>query len=171
MMWYNDTFKPNGEDRFAHYTSASFDVSLEEIFAPLTSGAAVFVMPPTIALDPKKFIEKIQSHQITTFECVPSFLEQLLNYGLFTFNNCLRYIIVGSEALPIKLLKQYQSLTEIPLYNLYGPTETTINASYYDCRRLSANYKGSSVPIGQPIANTHLYILINSRRCCYGRSR
>lgn len=159
LKWFNGHFNIGFEDTLTHHTSTGFDVSLEEILAPLTSGATLYLMAPMATIDPKLFIKSILANKVTAFECVPGFLEQLLQFGLFENKSDLRFIIVGSEALPVRLLNQYRAATRLPLYNLYGPTETTINATCYDCRNLPDDYQGNTVPIGLPIANTEVYIL------------
>jgi acyl-coenzyme A synthetase/AMP-(fatty) acid ligase len=64
-------------------------------------------------------------------------------------------LLIGGEAFPSALLAELQSLSRKPVLNLYGPTETTIWSTVYQCRE----EEGRVVPIGVPLANTQVYIL------------
>jgi acyl-CoA synthetase (AMP-forming)/AMP-acid ligase II/acyl carrier protein len=72
--------------------------------------------------------------------------------------NCrsLRRIFCGGESLPIALKERFFEALDVDLFNQYGPTEATVDATFHLCER--DNF-ARSVPIGRPIANTQIYIL------------
>lgn len=157
-MWFIQHFAPAPDDKYAHYTSYSFDVSLEEVLIPLISGATLYVMPDSIAYDPIKFMKIVNDVNITFIETVPTFLHNLLKHNAFSKSSKLRHVIVGGESLDVALVHDFYQQCDIPLWNLYGPTETVINASYFDCREITIS-NGKVVPIGKPIANTNIFLL------------
>ncbi|MCK4980145.1 MAG: AMP-binding protein, partial [Candidatus Delongbacteria bacterium] len=77
----------------------------------------------------------------------------LLNEELRANLKTLKYLLVGGEPLPINILKETQQITSSKIYNLYGPTETTIWSSVKDVTN------DNNVNIGKPISNTQIYIL------------
>src|SRR5262249_18563040 len=60
------------------------------------------------------------------------------------------------EAMPPDLPARLFELVDVPLYNLYGPTETAIDATWWTCRRGNDR---ATIPIGRPIANVQAYVL------------
>ena len=68
----------------------------------------------------------------------------------------LRCVFSGGEALPVEARQRFLSRMRADLFNQYGPTEVTIDATYWDCKRESTCM---TTPIGRPIANKQIYIL------------
>ena len=64
-------------------------------------------------------------------------------------------LFIGGELLPVTTVRELRSLTSAEMFNMYGPTETTIWSAVF---RIGAQ-AGSSIPIGRPIGNTQIYIL------------
>ena len=73
----------------------------------------------------------------------------------------LRAVMCGGEALPTQLAARFQSRSKAKLYNVYGPTETIIDSTYWLCE--GANGR-TSCPIGRPIPNARIYILDEALR-------
>jgi len=68
----------------------------------------------------------------------------------------IRRVFCGGEALTTDLQQKFHARLAAALWNLYGPTETTIDVTFFECKRDSSS---DAVPIGRPIANTEVYIL------------
>ena len=68
----------------------------------------------------------------------------------------LRWVCCGGEAMPPDLPARFFALLDVELYNLYGPTETAVDATWWNCRRGDVR---SLIPIGRPISNVQTYIL------------
>ncbi|MET9953724.1 amino acid adenylation domain-containing protein [Streptomyces sp. NPDC006339] len=142
-------------------TPMSFDAAQWEILAP-AAGAKVVVGAPGIYRDPEALVAAIRRHQVTTLQGVPTLLQALVDLDEFRACTSLRRVFSGGEALSQRLARSL--LTELPwisLVNLYGPTETTINATacLVDPDSLGDGSGSVSVPIGVPVDNTTCFIL------------
>jgi amino acid adenylation domain-containing protein len=144
-------------------TSFIFDVSVTELFGWFLGGGRLAVLEKGGEKDPGKILDTIARERVTHINFVPSmfnvFLE-VLNPGNVDKLSGLRYIFLAGEALLPGVVKKYIWLdisASISLENIYGPTEGTVYTSGYG---LSA-WKGEEViPIGKPLANTRVYILV-----------
>ena len=142
-------------------TSISFDPSVLEMFWTLSRGYQVIVLPNESSgkfLDIDAIPELIQKHHVSHFQGTPSVLSMLVDRvdGLAALKR-LSKLMVGGESLPFNLAKKLSSELDIDIYNVYGPTEATIWATYY---RLSKD--DTCVPIGRPLPNYSIYILNNN---------
>ncbi|MEO8150318.1 MAG: amino acid adenylation domain-containing protein [Bacteroidia bacterium] len=145
-------------DKMLALTTISFDIAELELFLPLISGATVVIASKEDAVDPRNIMQILADDQITFMQATPATWRMMVDSG-WKGNNRLN-ILCGGEALPV-LLSQSLTSGSKNVWNVYGPTETTIWSSTY---KLPANYtNGSSqeafVKIGKPIANTSFYIL------------
>ncbi|MFJ3905646.1 amino acid adenylation domain-containing protein [Streptomyces sp. NPDC090025] len=140
-------------------TPMSFDAAQWEILAP-AAGAKVVVGAPGIYRDPEALVAAIDKHQVTTLQGVPTLLQALADLEEFRSCTTLRRVFSGGEALSQRLARTL--LTELPwisLVNLYGPTETTINATACLVDPDLLGDGAGSVPIGVPVDNTPCFIL------------
>lgn len=140
------------EDTFAGVAlvaSMCFDLSLLEIFAPLTSGGAVVLAENLLALPTLPARDKI-----TFINAVASGMGTLLRIdGVPT---SVRQVVLAGEPVPNKLVQDLYRLPHIEaVHNWWGPTETTILSTAYPCER-DAN---RNPPIGKPIFNTTAFIV------------
>jgi len=138
-------------DRVLSVTTLSFDIACLEIYLPLTTGASVVVATRRTAADGTELIAKIEGSRCTVMQATPSTWRLLLDAG-WAGNKELK-ILCGGEAmtrdLAAKLLPRCASL-----WNMYGPTETTIWSSVCEIRDAR-----EPITIGRPIHNTQMYIL------------
>ena len=145
------------QDVVLQKTSTGFDVSGWEIFLPLYSGAKMTILAKGLHRDPFKLIETIKLQKVTTIHFVPTMLNQLMNHiEDIQELESLRHIICSGEALELSLNNRVLALLKAHLYNYYGPTETTIDSTFWKCDILTETKK---IPIGSPIDNTQIYIL------------
>ncbi|MEA5617546.1 amino acid adenylation domain-containing protein [Cronbergia sp. UHCC 0137] len=135
-------------DKLLAVTTIAFDIAALELFLPLITGAQVVLPPQT--LDPSQLATCIEQHQITIMQATPATWRLLLASG-WEGKQDLK-ILCGGEALDNTLAQQLLSCTQ-EVWNLYGPTETTIWSA---AKKLSID---EPVTIGHPIANTQFYIL------------
>ncbi len=133
-------------DTLFSVTTLSFDISGLEIFLPLLAGATVVIASSEVLNDGRLLIQEIDRAAATVMQATPATWRILLEAG-WSGRPDLK-ILVGGEAVPRELVNQL-----IPrcasLWNVYGPTETTIWSTTI---RLESG--DGSVPIGRPIANT-----------------
>ncbi|WP_066426813.1 non-ribosomal peptide synthetase [Anabaena sp. 4-3] len=141
-------------DTLLAVTSISFDIAALELYLPLICGARLVIVSREIAMDGEKLSQNIAATGATVMQATPATWRMLLTSG-WVGSKQLK-ILCGGEALTCDLAANL--LTKgAELWNLYGPTETTIwsTVSQVETSKLSM----SLVPIGRPIANTQIYIL------------
>ncbi len=142
-------------DRLLTVTTISFDIAGLEIYLPLISGAEVVMVDRSIASDGAQLLHAIEKHSATILQATPITWRLLLAAGWN--GNGLNQIWCGGEAFPIDLANQLVQ-TPAKVWNLYGPTETTIWSTRYSPPNNDKLI--SSVPIGKPIGNTNIFIYI-----------
>ncbi len=140
-------------DRILSLTTICFDISGLEMFLPLITGGQVEILSSEVARDGFMLKEKIESGNITVVQATPATWEMLL---AVEWNKKMPMkILCGGEALS-KTLAQKLLDRSNELWNMYGPTETTIWST------VSRVLPGEQITIGHPIANTQIYILDES---------
>ncbi len=138
-------------ERILQLSNIAFDASVEQIFISLLSGATLYLANQEVLKDPSMLERFIDEHGISHIHTVPSILKRI-NVRDFP---SLKRIVSAGEVCPPSLAEVWCG--RLAFYNKYGPTETTISSSIL---HLSSQYiKGSSVPIGRPIANNNIFIL------------
>ncbi|MFO0762808.1 MAG: non-ribosomal peptide synthase/polyketide synthase, partial [Byssovorax sp.] len=146
------------EDRLLAVTSLSFDIAGLELFLPLVSGAEVFVASRAATGDGHALKERLTRSAITMIQATPSTFRLLLEAG-WAGDPSLT-VLVGGEAVPRDLVNTLAGKAG-RVWNMYGPTETTI----WSCiERLEAG--SGPVSIGGPIGNTQVYVLDPRRDLC-----
>ena len=146
--WFNHEFELGPADRILQRTPFTFDASVWEIFSPLAAGATLLLAPPDAHRDVLALSELLQQALITRLQCVPSLLEALLDAGAFVRAQALRTVFCGGEALSMATVRRLWRQRPVECINLYGPTETTIDATF--ARLTDAD---DIAPIGTPIRN------------------
>jgi amino acid adenylation domain-containing protein len=139
------------KDTLFSVTTYSFDISILEFFTPLLSGATLYIASQEILSEPHLIIKKIEEIQPTLIQATPSFYQMLFNAD-WQGNQGLKVLCGGdllSEALAEKLINHTSEV-----WNMYGPTETTIWSSIKKIEHLK-----DASNIGKPINNTQFYIL------------
>ena len=156
LCWMQDEYRLTPDDRVLQKTPFSFDVSVWEFFWPLVTGARLVMARPGGHQDSAYLITLIIEQSITTLHFVPSMLQVFL--GMSRLDECrgLKRVICSGEALPFDLQQRFFERFKAELHNLYGPTESAVDVTYWQCRPES---KEPRVPIGRPIANIQLHIL------------
>jgi len=159
MAWMQEAYGLTEADAVLHKAPFSFDVSVWEIFWPLTQGVRLVVASPGDHRDPQRIIDLIVKHGVTTLNFVPAMLQAFLAQEGIEEQTRLRYVICGGDAMPAATQREaLRRLKGVNLQNLYGPTETTIHVTQWTCRAEGQDM----VPIGRPIAQTQAYVLDES---------
>ncbi|POR17092.1 hypothetical protein BWK58_15135, partial [Flavobacterium columnare] len=139
------------QDTLFSVTTYSFDISILEFFAPLISGARVYVVSKEVLGNIDVLKEILTKVNPSIIQATPSFYQMLFNSD-WEGNKKLK-VLCGGDSLNEFLAKQLlDSCQEV--WNMYGPTETTIWSS---CKKIEKPSDASN--IGKPIANTQIYIL------------
>ncbi|MFI5911927.1 amino acid adenylation domain-containing protein [Dactylosporangium sp. NPDC051541] len=141
------------DDRWLGLTSLSFDISGLELFLPLVTGGRVVLAGERGATDGPGVVRLVQAHGITHVQATPSGWRVLLDAGFDGRDGVVG--LTGGEALPPPLAEVLRSRVA-RLFNVYGPTETTIWSTVDEVT--------ADVRIGRPIANTRAYVLDDALR-------
>jgi amino acid adenylation domain-containing protein/thioester reductase-like protein len=144
------------DDTLLAVTTLSFDIAVLELLLPLTSGARVVIVSSEIAADGALLAEALSDTQATIMQATPASWRLLLEAG-WQGKDDLK-ILCGGEALTVDLAEQLLE-RGAQLWNLYGPTETTIWSTSYQVTSTKNQGISNTVPIGKPISNTQIYIL------------
>ena len=149
-----EILKLSTQNRVACLTTVSFDVFFLESLVPLIKGLSIALANKEEQYNPKRLQEFIISSEVDVIQMTPSKMQMLINFDqeLRCLNN-IRIIILGGEKVPLTLLRTLQKKTSAEIYNMYGPTETTIYSTVSNL-----TYK-EYVDIGFPIKNTSIYIV------------
>lgn len=144
------------QDRLVAVTTLSFDIAGLELYLPLITGATVVIASRDQAADGEQLRALLEAQQATVMQATPTTWRLLIEAG---WRGAPGFkALCGGEALPRDLAHVLvQRCGE--LWNLYGPTETTIWSSAY---RVPED--GAPVLIGRPIDNTRIYVLDKSGR-------
>ncbi|HEX8087661.1 MAG TPA: amino acid adenylation domain-containing protein, partial [Blastocatellia bacterium] len=156
LLWERRAYPLDESDRILQITSLNFDVSVCEIFAPLTSGAQLIIAEPEGHKDSAYIVRMIAEHGVTFINLVPSMLQVLLDEPGLDSCKSLRRVYCGGEVMPVHLKERFFKRLSATLLNLYGPTESTVDSTYWVCRPDDGH---DAVPIGRPIDNIEIYLL------------
>ncbi len=156
LRWMQAEYQLAADDRVLQKTPFSFDVSVWEFFWPLITGAALVLAKPGGHRDPAYLADVIETQKVTTLHFVPSMLGAFLAADGAAKYAGVRRTICSGEALTGRLRDLFAAQVSSPLYNLYGPTETSVDSTAWTCGRQAP---GGVPPIGRPIWNTRAFVL------------
>lgn len=135
-------------------TTIAFDIFVLEIFPSLINGMKVVIADEKAQIIPSLQKSLICKHRIVKFLSTPVRMQMLLDDpGSRECFSYLKEIMLGGDVFPEKLLKRLKEATSARIINGYGPTEITVGVTFKDLTNTSV------VNIGQPIANSQIYIL------------
>jgi amino acid adenylation domain-containing protein len=138
------------DDVLLAVTTLSFDIAGLELYLPLLAGGTVVIASQQAAGDPRRLMELMKHHGVTAMQATPTTWRMLIDAG-WSGQPGMK-VLCGGEALPVLLAEQLLDLG-VELWNMYGPTETTIWSTTH---RLTP---GEPLTIGRPIGNTTIYVL------------
>jgi amino acid adenylation domain-containing protein/thioester reductase-like protein len=149
--WAKTVFSPAELAGVLASTSICFDLSIFELFVPLSCGGTVILAENALSLP------NLAAAEITLINTVPSAIAALLREQAIPTSVCT--INLAGEPLPNDLVQQLYQLEHIQqIFNLYGPSEDTTYSTY----ALIARDSQAPLPIGRPISNTQVYVLDKS---------
>lgn len=163
LLWQVDEILGFGHDDASLFKAPlSFDISINEIFLPLVSGARLVVLRPGGERDPQHLLSVIAEQRVTFTYLVSSMLDVLLEMaGDSGRLDSLRHVWCGGEVLTPELYERFRTRLDIPMYHGYGPAETTIGVSHVIYRGAAERL---STSIGKANPNTQLYVLDDELR-------
>ena len=157
LEWFNEYIVLQEQECILQSINYAFDPSVYEIFWPLTKGAALVLAEQSKSFDPAYIQGVFSDYNIVFATFIPSLLQPFLEIAEKKNCKSIKNMISGGE----KLLQQtvdlfYSKIPEGKLYNIYGPTESTIATTFYECKKGEDNI---NVPIGKPVNNTKCFVL------------
>ena len=138
------------KDKLLAVTTISFDIAALELFLPLITGGQVEVAPASELRDGFALRQRLELSGATVMQATPATWAMLIEAG-WTGNRVLR-VLCGGEAVAPALADALLTRAK-EVWNVYGPTETTIWSSFERIRT------GHPITIGRPIANTQFYVV------------
>ncbi|MEO8338251.1 MAG: amino acid adenylation domain-containing protein [Nitrospirota bacterium] len=141
----------SAQDVMVSVTTLSFDIAGLELYVPLLVGARVEIVSRAVAMDGRQLRTVCETVQPTIMQATPATWRMLIEAGWLGSHKLT--VLCGGEALPPDLAMALLDRSAA-LWNMYGPTETTIWSTIERIERVD-----QEITIGRPIANTDLYIL------------
>jgi amino acid adenylation domain-containing protein len=144
------------DDTIIAVTTISFDIAALELYLPLIAGGKVVIADRAQVQDGFALVDLVRAHRPTTLQATPTLWRMLVEAGLEARPEL--KILTGGESLPADLAARLVALGG-EVWNMYGPTETTIWSSV-----ARIEDEGGPITIGRPIANTALHIVDSANR-------
>lgn len=162
IEWAKKTYNITNKDIIGNQAPFYFDNSTLDIYLMIVTGATLNIIPEEKFTFPIKLIEYINEKDVNFVFWVPSVLNSVSNFDAFTtiLPNKLDKILFAGEAMSNKHLNYWRRHCPEALYsNLYGPTEITVDCTFYIVDRTFND--DESLPIGKACKNTQVLIISN----------
>ncbi|UQT55742.1 amino acid adenylation domain-containing protein [Streptomyces durmitorensis] len=156
VRWAVETIGLRADDRTLHKTSPSFDAAVWEVFAPLVSGGTLVLAPPGAERDPETMNRVLADERVTVLQAVPTVLRALAESPRWADASALRLVFSAGEPLDADLARSVVGGRSLALWNTYGPTECTIDATAH---RYDPGQDTGPVPIGRPLPGVSLHVV------------
>ncbi len=163
--WAKECFRVNEKDTIGNQAPFYFDNSTLDIYLMLSTGATLQIVPEGLFAFPAKLMEYVQAMNINTIFWVPSVFINVANMDILSRMDCscLKKILFAGEVMPNKHLNYWRKHIKDAVYaNLYGPTEITVDCTYYLVDREFAD--DEPLPIGVPCVNSNVMLLDDEGR-------
>ncbi len=151
---FANEFHPKAGDIMLQHSVCSFDIFVEEVFTTLLSGAALAIPSEEERKDVKKLIGFIRDNNVTMLSGFPYLLQELND--LKELPSSLRLLISGGDVIRASYVTNL--LGKVEVYNTYGPSETTVCASYLRCTEDNVLPDGT-FPVGKAVLGVEIRIM------------
>ena len=146
-------------------TQFSFDISMFDLFSGLFFNTPIYILDDPA--DPFQSLKEIKKNKITSIFSVPTFFSNFVRYKLIKKKfNPLKRIISGGDFFPPKdVLSWLSNQKKIDIFNVWGPTETSIVNTMYKIKENDMNSisNGNSIPVGKAHPRMEIKILKNKK--------
>ncbi|KAH1256220.1 putative acyl-activating enzyme 19 [Glycine max] len=170
FLWMQGMYPLNGQELLLFNSSVSFIDHLQEFLSAILT-ACVLVIPPFNELKENIYsiIDFLQAYFVNRLTTVPSLMRTILpglqTHANMLVENSLKLLVLSGETFPLTLWEMLSTiLPKTSILNLYGSTEVSGDCTYFDCKRMPLILKEeklTSVPIGLPITNCDVMMLLN----------
>ena len=150
LDWVAAMLGVTDDDRFIQTSSLGFGGSIRQMFSPLLAGATIVPTPAGALRDPDALVALLDQERITVWNSVPTLWMRLLDASerAGSMLPSLRWVLLGGEAVPAAHVLRWRARfgNRHRLANLYGSTETVVNASWFE---VTADPDDALTPIGR----------------------
>ena len=163
--WYVSAMAVIESDCLGNQAPLYFDLSMRSLYTTLCLGATTHLLPPRLFSFPILLTRYLNEHQITVLNWAASAFHLTANSGVLEKAppETVRLVIVGGEALQAKQLNRWRAVLPSAQYvNVYGPTEVTVDCTYYKIDRDFAD--DEPIPIGWACENKEVFLLTEDGR-------
>lgn len=170
--WVTETFRVDEHDVIGNQAPFYFDNSVLDIYQMVSTGATLHIIPRKLFAFPLRLLEYVRDHGINMVFWVPSVLCTIANFEVLEACDvsCLRKVLFAGEVMPNKQLNVWRKALPKALFaNLYGPTEITVDCTYYMVDREFAD--SEPLPIGVPCRNSTVLVLDENNRLVTGQEQ
>lgn len=156
-------------DTVLHFSSLSFDASIEEIFPALISGATVMLRSDAMLGDPSELMDAVRQASVSVLMLPTAYWVGLVEWCSqqdLKLPPSVRLVVIGGEAVQGAAVEQWFSLGHAAtLINTYGPTEGTVNTTWHRITPQDAQ-RWPSVPIGRPLPYARVAVVDPAAQLC-----
>ena len=170
--WVSETFKVNEHEIIGNQAPFYFDNSVLDIYQMVSTGATLHIIPRSLFKFPLRLLEYIRDNSINMVFWVPSVLCMVANFDVLEACDvsCLKKILFAGEVMPNKQLNVWRRALPKALFaNLYGPTEITVDCTYYIVDR--AFDDAEPLPIGVPCRASTILVLDDKNQLVKGSNQ
>ena len=144
-------------DRVAQVSNYGFDAMTFEVWGPLLTGGCIVVTPREVSLTPWRMAEHLKRERIDVVFLTTALFNQIVAEEPNAFETVGTLLVGGEAATPSRFREALENGAPGRLLHVYGPTESTTFASWYEIQEVGKN--DTSIPIGKPLANTTAWVL------------
>ncbi len=151
--WAVEAIGARESDRFSSHAPFHFDLSVLDLYAAFSVGAAVCLVPEGAAYAAEHLVRFIREERITVWYSVPSAITLMMEHGdlLASSPGTLRALLFAGESFPMKYLRRLrEAWPQLVMWNLYGPTETNVCTAYQVPSPIDPDW--TSIPIGHAVS-------------------
>lgn len=150
-------------DIFFAITPFHHDMSIFDIFAPLSLGATLVIPNAMQYKDALAWVELVNKNKVSIWVSVPAIVDMLFSVATKNQINSLRLIAQGGDYINLSLINQIRNLLpNTRLFSLGGPTETTIWSIWHEITKED----DKQIPYGKALEHNTYYILDDNKNCC-----
>ncbi|MBO5142917.1 MAG: amino acid adenylation domain-containing protein [Clostridia bacterium] len=158
--WMTETFKFSDKDIMGNQAPFYFDLSVKDIYTTMKCGATTHIIPKKVLMFPTLLIDYLNEKEVTSLIWATSAFNLVSTSKVLEKKvlNTVNKVILGGEALLAKHLNNWKrAMPNISYVNLYGPTEVTVDCTYYIIDREYSDEE--AVPIGKACENKEVLLL------------
>jgi len=158
--WMSETCRVGEDDILGNQAPFYFDLSVKDIYQTLRNGCTTHILPKKLFMFPIMLVDYLNERGVTSLIWATSAFRIVADSGVFEKKTptTVKRAILGGEALLARHVNLWKSaVPDIKITNLYGPTEVTVDCTYYDLERDFAD--GEPIPIGKACKNKEIILL------------